>query len=190
MAGARDCSAILRARRICTERGIALISMKSVRGRPNRRVTAAEPSGLPDLLTLAKGLPGDPIAPSLRPRPSPKGSPWAISAARSAVDRYPAPRHWRHSTFSKRAAAANARRVGAHLAAGALALGARRVWGRGLRLGFDFGRPARAIQHALFAHRILTGTSADPNVLRLLPPLSFTIPEADRLLGGLREVLA
>jgi hypothetical protein len=58
------------------------------------------------------------------------------------------------------------------------------VWGRGLLLGFDFGRPAREIQHALFAHRILTGTSADPNVLRLLPPLSFTIPEADRLRAG------
>jgi acetylornithine aminotransferase len=64
------------------------------------------------------------------------------------------------------------------------------VWGRGLLLGLDFGRPAKGLQQALFAHRILTGTSADPNVLRIMPPLTLSIPEADLLLAGLREVLA
>jgi 4-aminobutyrate aminotransferase-like enzyme len=44
------------------------------------------------------------------------------------------------------------------------------------------------VQHALFEHRILTGTSIDPEVLRL-PPLSFSQDEADILLRGLEDVL-
>jgi 4-aminobutyrate aminotransferase-like enzyme len=46
------------------------------------------------------------------------------------------------------------------------------------------------VQQALFARRILTGTATDPQILRLLPPLSFSMREADLLLSGLREVLA
>ena len=83
----------------------------------------------------------------------------------------------------------NARRVGDYLARGARALGVRRVSGRGLLLGLHLGRPAGEIQRALFAHRILTGTASDLQVLRLLPPLSFSLREADLLLTGLREVL-
>jgi acetylornithine/N-succinyldiaminopimelate aminotransferase len=64
------------------------------------------------------------------------------------------------------------------------------VQGRGLLLGLTLPRPAKEVQRALFAHRILTGTASDPAVLRLLPPLSFSIPEADHLLGALREVLS
>jgi len=45
------------------------------------------------------------------------------------------------------------------------------------------------VQRALFARRILTGTSSDPNLLRVMPPLTLTTGEADRLLSGLREVL-
>jgi acetylornithine/succinyldiaminopimelate/putrescine aminotransferase len=83
----------------------------------------------------------------------------------------------------------NAVRVGEHLRQGALARGVRRVSGRGLLLGLHLGRPAAEVQRALFTHRILTGTASDPEVLRLLPPLSFSIREADLLLAGLREVL-
>ena len=62
--------------------------------------------------------------------------------------------------------------------------------GRGLLLGLQLDRPARRVQRALFGRRILTGTAADPEVLRLLPPLSFSLEEADLLLAGLGEVLA
>jgi acetylornithine aminotransferase len=85
---------------------------------------------------------------------------------------------------------ANAVQVGGHLVRGAKALGVRQVSGRGLLLGLHLGRPAADVQRALFARRILTGTATDPQVLRLLPPLSFSLREADLLLGGLREVLA
>ena len=83
----------------------------------------------------------------------------------------------------------NAIQVGAWLTAGALALGVRRVSGRGLLLGLHLDRPAAEVQRELFGRRIITGTAADPAVLRLLPPLSFSAPEADLLLGGLAEVL-
>jgi 4-aminobutyrate aminotransferase-like enzyme len=46
------------------------------------------------------------------------------------------------------------------------------------------------VQRALFERRILTGTASDPEILRLLPPLSFSRAEAELLLAGLAEVLA
>ena len=54
------------------------------------------------------------------------------------------------------------RRSARDLAAGARALGVRRVSGRGLLLGLHLGRPAAEVQQALFEHRILTGTASDP----------------------------
>ena len=48
----------------------------------------------------------------------------------------------------------------------------------------------QSVQQALFGRRILTGTSSDPEILRLMPPLTLSIQEADLLLAGLREVLA
>ena len=64
------------------------------------------------------------------------------------------------------------------------------VEGRGLLLGLRLNRPAAPVQKALFERRVLTGTSGDPTILRLLPPLSFTRAEADLLLAALTEVLA
>jgi acetylornithine/N-succinyldiaminopimelate aminotransferase len=57
-------------------------------------------------------------------------------------------------------------------------------------LGLDFGRPAKELQQALFTRRILTGTSSDPEILRIMPPLTLSMQEADVLLAGLREVLS
>jgi 4-aminobutyrate aminotransferase-like enzyme len=51
------------------------------------------------------------------------------------------------------------------------------------------GRPAAEVQQALFHHRILTGTSTDPQILRLLPPLSFSRHEAELLIHALGDVL-
>jgi acetylornithine/succinyldiaminopimelate/putrescine aminotransferase len=82
----------------------------------------------------------------------------------------------------------NAVHVGAYIMERAEALGWR-VTGRGLLLGLHLGQPAAAAQKKLFEHRILTGTSSDPNVLRLLPPLSLSFAEADIVLSGLEDVL-
>ncbi len=80
--------------------------------------------------------------------------------------------------------------VSRHLRGGALAMGVPAVQGHGMLLGLRLGLPAQPIQRALFERRILTGTASDPEILRLLPPLTFSMAEADLLLHGLGEVLA
>jgi acetylornithine aminotransferase len=80
--------------------------------------------------------------------------------------------------------------LGRYIVEGALAAGVPAVQGRGLLIGLRLGRPAAAVQRALFERRILTGAATDPEVLRLMPPLTFSRAEADLLLSGLREVLA
>ncbi len=196
MAGARDCSRefLAAARQLCTERGIALLFDEIQCGvARSGAFTAAEAFGVvPDGLTLAKGLAsGYPmgavvVGPMLAEGVGVGdlgstfgGGPVACAAALATL-----------AVLDDEDLAVNATTVGAHIAVGARALGARKVWGRGLLIGLDFDRPARELQQALFAHRILTGTSADPNVLRIMPPLTLSVPEADVLLAGLAKVLA
>lgn len=60
------------------------------------------------------------------------------------------------------------------------------VRGVGLLLGLDAGEHARALKRHLFEQRILVGGSADPAVLRLMPPLTVS----DAALGALIEAVA
>lgn len=84
----------------------------------------------------------------------------------------------------------NVRRISAQLRAGTESLPhVKAVHGRGFLLGLELDIPAAGVQRALWAKRILTGTSTDPMTLRLLPPLSLSSDEAALLLTGLREVL-
>jgi len=46
-----------------------------------------------------------------------------------------------------------------------------KIQGMGLLLGLVCDRPAAEVRDALLEHDILAGTSADPNVLRILAPL-------------------
>ncbi len=65
------------------------------------------------------------------------------------------------------------------------------VHGRGLLLGIEFAEPVAAkINKALLERRIITGTSSDPKVLRLLPPLCVTKDEAGLFVEALKEVCA
>ncbi len=62
--------------------------------------------------------------------------------------------------------------------------------GRGLLLGIEFVEPiAGEVQRALLKKRIITGTSSDARVLRLLPPLCLRVDEAELFVEALREVL-
>jgi len=83
----------------------------------------------------------------------------------------------------------NVKVVSTYLKAGAARLRLE-VQGHGLLLGLQMPRPAAEIQESLFAHRVLTGTASDAVILRLLPPLSFSVGEADLLLDALTRVLA
>jgi acetylornithine/succinyldiaminopimelate/putrescine aminotransferase len=196
MTGARACAPdfLRAAREICSERGAALLfdEVQSGVGRTGA-FTAAELYGItPDALTLAKGLgSGLPISATVVGPFLAEGvvsgdlgstfggGPVPCAAALATLD-----------VIEREGLVANAARIGERLARGARALGVKQVQGRGLLLGLRLDRPAAEVQRALFGHRILTGTSSDPAVLRLLPPLSFSADEADLLLAGLKEVLA
>ena len=62
------------------------------------------------------------------------------------------------------------------------------VKGRGFLLGLEFRDKAAPIHQALLERQIITGTSSDPNVLRLLPPLCLSETEVDVLIRALREI--
>jgi len=63
-----------------------------------------------------------------------------------------------------------------------------KVRGRGFLLGLEFTDKAKPIHEALLEKRIITGTSSDANVLRLLPPLCLSKAEADMFVDALAEV--
>jgi acetylornithine/N-succinyldiaminopimelate aminotransferase len=62
------------------------------------------------------------------------------------------------------------------------------VRGLGLLLGIEFKEKAAPIHQALLERRIITGTSSDPHVLRLLPPLCLKREEAELFVEALKAV--
>lgn len=196
VAGARDVAPefLHEARRLCTQRGIALLfdEVQSGVGRCGA-FTAAELYGVvPDGISLAKGLAsGVPIGATVVNGWLAEGivtgdlgstfggGPLACAAALATLE-----------VIRAEGLTANARQIGALLRAGAAALpGVTRVQGHGLFIGLVLAQPAKAVQQALFGERVLTGTSDDPSVLRLLPPLTFSEAEAALVLGALDRVL-
>jgi acetylornithine/succinyldiaminopimelate/putrescine aminotransferase len=61
------------------------------------------------------------------------------------------------------------------------------VHGRGFLLGLEFAEKAAAIHKALLERKIITGTSSNPNVLRLLPPLCLKREEVDLFVDALKS---
>jgi acetylornithine/succinyldiaminopimelate/putrescine aminotransferase len=195
LAGARDLAPeFLRAAREACDAAGAVLIFDEVQCGVGRcgGFSAAEPVGVtPDVITFAKGLAsGLPIG-AVIATPAVTaglgvgdlgstfgGGPVPCAAALATLD-----------VIDREGLIENAIRIGSRLTAGARSLGVRRVSGRGLLLGLHLDRPAAEVQRALFARRIITGTASDPAVLRLLPPLTFSAPEADLLLDGLAEVL-
>lgn len=56
------------------------------------------------------------------------------------------------------------------------------VRGKGCLLGIEFAEACSRVHAKLLEDKIITGTSSDPNVLRLLPPLSIGRQEIDLLI--------
>jgi acetylornithine/N-succinyldiaminopimelate aminotransferase len=63
------------------------------------------------------------------------------------------------------------------------------VRGLGFLLGIELSKKAATIHHELLKRRIITGTSSDPKVLRLLPPLCLKRDEVDLFIAALRDVI-
>ena len=59
------------------------------------------------------------------------------------------------------------------------------IRGLGLLLGLVCDRPALEVRNFLLAHDILTGTSNDPNTIRILAPLTLEARHVTRLAGAL-----
>ena len=64
----------------------------------------------------------------------------------------------------------------------------RKIQGMGLLLGLVCDRPALEVRNALLDHDILTGTSADPEVLRILAPLVLQDKHVDHLAQALASL--
>lgn len=60
--------------------------------------------------------------------------------------------------------------------------------GAGFLHGLQVNRPAKEIQKALLARNILTGTSADPQIVRLLPPYVLQSAHVDLLREALKDL--
>jgi acetylornithine/N-succinyldiaminopimelate aminotransferase len=63
------------------------------------------------------------------------------------------------------------------------------VRGCGFLLGLEFADTAKPIHEALLEKKIITGTSSDPKVLRLLPPLCLSKSELDLFIDALAQAL-
>jgi acetylornithine/succinyldiaminopimelate/putrescine aminotransferase len=62
------------------------------------------------------------------------------------------------------------------------------VRGLGFLLGLEFKEKAAPVHQALLERRIITGTSSDANVLRLLPPLCLGRAQVDLLIEALKKL--
>jgi acetylornithine aminotransferase len=63
------------------------------------------------------------------------------------------------------------------------------VRGLGFLLGVEFADQAAPLHKALLERQIITGTSSNPNVLRLLPPLCLKREEVDSFVDALAEIV-
>lgn len=66
----------------------------------------------------------------------------------------------------------------------------RKIKGKGLMLGVEFYFPAKIVRERLLNdHAIFTGSSANPNMLRILPPLCISFDEVKEFPKALKSVL-
>jgi acetylornithine/N-succinyldiaminopimelate aminotransferase len=79
----------------------------------------------------------------------------------------------------------NARAIEARLRAALSGVAA--IRGKGCLIGLELPGPCGPVHSFLIERRILTGTSSDPKVLRLLPPLCTSEDQVDLFVMTLKE---
>ncbi len=66
----------------------------------------------------------------------------------------------------------------------------KKIKGRGLMLGLEFDFPIAALRKELiFKHHIFTGSAKNPNLLRILPPLTIKKQHVDQFFDALKKGL-
>jgi acetylornithine/succinyldiaminopimelate/putrescine aminotransferase len=144
----------------------------------------------PDFVTVAKGLGGGfPCGAVLMPHDIAKdlkagalgttfgGGPVACAAIKTVID-----------VIRRDNLLANVRDVSAALRATCRVGPVESIQGLGFLLGLKTKPKAAAVRDALLARDILVGTSADPHMLRLLPPLILTTEHVQSLAKALEEL--
>jgi acetylornithine/N-succinyldiaminopimelate aminotransferase len=144
----------------------------------------------PDLLTVAKGLGGGfPCGAVLMPHTIAKdlkagalgttfgGGPVACAAISTVID-----------VINRDNLLANVRTVSAAIRNTCRVGPVESIQGRGLLLGLKVRPKAAAVRDALLERDILVGTSADPHMLRLLPPLILSTEHVQRLAAALEDL--
>lgn len=63
------------------------------------------------------------------------------------------------------------------------------VRGRGFLLGIELNEKAAGVHQKLLEQKVITGTSSDPHILRLLPPLCLQRQEIDLFAAALESIL-
>ena len=181
-------------RRRCDEVGALLIfdEVQSGMGRSGAAFAAHASGVVPDMLTTAKALGnGFPVSALMLSRRVSKqlkvddlgttfgGGPMACAVAEAVID-----------TIESESLLANVREVSTYLRAHCLVGPVTGVQGAGFLLGLKTSRPAKEVQAALLEQNILTGTSADPKILRLLPAYIINESHVDRLIAALARIPA
>jgi len=176
----------------CEETGALLIfdEVQCGVGRTGTPFAAHRSGVVPDILTAAKALGnGFPVSALLLSRRVARslklddlgttfgGGPMACAVAEAVID-----------TIESEALLANVRTVSTYLKAHCRVGPVTGVRGAGFLLGLTTSRPAKEVQAALLERNVLTGTSADPHVLRLLPAYIINESHVDRLLEALAQV--
>ncbi len=194
MAGAVDLGAsYLAAARELTKRQGALLIFDEVQcgmGRTGQPFAAQLHGVTPDLLTTAKGLAGgfpagavlvsDAAGAGLKKGDLGTtfgGGPLACALIEATI-----------AAIEEEDLLARVRRLSARLQAECLGGVVTSIQGAGFLLGLRCARPAKQVQAELLSRGLLTGTSADPAVLRLLPPLVLEDAHVDALVAALREL--
>ena len=107
------------------------------------------------------------------------GGPMACAVAEAVID-----------TIESESLLANVRQVSSYIRSSCIIGPVTAVQGAGFLLGLKTSRPAKEVQAALLAANILTGTSADPFILRLLPAYILNEGHVDRLSDALAKISA
>ena len=64
------------------------------------------------------------------------------------------------------------------------------VRGKGCLIGLKLDRPVKPVLNALRDHGVLAGSSADPHVMRIMPPLTSTEDDVQLFIDTFKQVLA
>ena len=107
------------------------------------------------------------------------GGPMACAVAEAVIE-----------TIESESLLANVRQVSAYIRSSCRIGPVTGVQGAGFLLGLQTSRPAKEVQTALLAKNILTGLSADPHILRLLPAYILNEGHVDQLSDALAKISA